>query len=296
MCSSLSSKTTPRCEGVDSDAGEITQQPSGISIPRLEPAEGVPLSGRSRSILESRRRENLILLALVFILTPLLWATGAAEDPWEDCISSDPDRSIRGCTQIIVRGKDETEISRASAHYNRGLAYDKKGDIDRAIDDYSKAIAGNPKLSVAHNDRATLYWRKGEIALALADLDKAIAIDTKNDAAYNNRGNVYYHKRDFDRAIADFGKAISIEPNNSAAYNNRGNAYYKKDDADRAIADYTKAIDLSPEDYEFYDNRGRGYEMKGSKEQAIADYRRALTFNPSLQTSIDSLKRLGVTP
>ena len=128
-----------------------------------------------------------MVLPLVFALVMLLWATGAWADPYEDCFqSADLERKIRGCTQVIERGKRESRENRATAYTNRGLAYYDKGEVDRAI----------------------------------ADFDKVIALDPNNADAYSNRGNAYDEKGEFDRAIADFRRALEIDPSNQLAKNN----------------------------------------------------------------------------
>jgi len=77
---------------------------------------------------------------LVVALALTLSATGAWADPWDDCAHADPDRSIRGCTQIIERGKRESRKNRAVAYTNRAMAYHDKGEVDRGI------AAGSLKL------------------------------------------------------------------------------------------------------------------------------------------------------
>ena len=41
------------------------------------------------------------------------------------------------------------------AYHNRGDAYGLKGDIDRAISDYTKAIELNPNYAPAYNSRGS---------------------------------------------------------------------------------------------------------------------------------------------
>jgi tetratricopeptide (TPR) repeat protein len=61
--------------------------------------------------------------------------------------AADRDLAIRGCTEVI------RDNPRASwAYYGRGNAYDAKGEIDRAIADYNKAI---------ESTRTTRPWRNG---------------------------------------------------------------------------------------------------------------------------------------
>jgi tetratricopeptide (TPR) repeat protein len=49
----------------------------------------------------------------------------------------------------------------AWAYDNRGLAYYRKGDYDKAISDYSNAIETNPKLAKPYNNRGLAYYYKG---------------------------------------------------------------------------------------------------------------------------------------
>ncbi|MFA9476195.1 MAG: tetratricopeptide repeat protein, partial [Filomicrobium sp.] len=55
---------------------------------------------------------------------------------------------------------------------------------------------------------------------AIADYTKAIALDPKDANFYYNRGVAYEKKSDKDQAIADFRKALEINPSDQAAKNN----------------------------------------------------------------------------
>ncbi len=77
-----------------------------------------------------------------------------------------------------------------------GVAYTHKGEYDRAIDDYNKAIEINPKNSMAYNNRGFVYdIHKGEYDKAINDYNKAIEINPKDDMAYTDRGNAYYNHK-----------------------------------------------------------------------------------------------------
>ena len=100
---------------------------------------------------------------LVFALALTLWATGAWADRYSDCNqSADPDRRIRGCTQVIERGKRESREDRSFAYTNRGNAYDDKGEVERAIADYTKAIALDPNYAINYINRGYTYEKKGD--------------------------------------------------------------------------------------------------------------------------------------
>jgi tetratricopeptide (TPR) repeat protein len=62
-----------------------------------------------------------------------------------------------------VRHDPSARIPRyARAYLNRSLTYSEKGDYDRAIVDYSKIIEINPQDACAHYDRGVAYVKKGE--------------------------------------------------------------------------------------------------------------------------------------
>ena len=130
---------------------------------------------------------------------------------------------------------------------NRGAAYERKGDIDKAIADFTKAVEVNPKSARAYDFRGALYSKRNERDLAIADFEKAIAINPKYVNAYNNRGIVYGRKGEIEKAIADYTTAMEIDPKYTWAYNNRGLAYGRKGEIDKALADFDKAIELDPE-------------------------------------------------
>ena len=73
-----------------------------------------------------------------------------------------------------TRPSDSTR--NAPAYLNRGFAYGKKGDLDRAIADYDEAIRLDPKCAVYHLNRGDTYRLKGEYDKALADYEETLAL------------------------------------------------------------------------------------------------------------------------
>ena len=182
-----------------------------------------------------------LVLALVLALS----ATGAWGDMYDDCVQDKAlDRKIRGCTQVIERGKQESRENRAIAYFHRGFAYEGKGDNEQAIGDFTKAIALDPNDAKAHYNRGVVYAWKGELDRAIADSTKAIAINSNIAPAYALRGVAYESNGELGRAIGDYTKAIAINPNVALAYTIRGHAYEKTGDKEQAIADYRKALEI----------------------------------------------------
>ena len=161
----------------------------------------------------------------------------------------------------------------AIAYNNCGIAYDDKGEVDRAIENYTKSIEFKPDFDHVYFNRGGAYKGENNYDHALKDFTKAINLNPNFAGAYNHRGVVYLDKGDYDLAIADFTKAIDLKPDFIAeVYYNRGLAYHKKDEIDKALKDYTKAIDLKPDFVsEVYYNRGRVWLHLRKWENAKSD-------------------------
>ena len=193
------------------------------------------------------------------------------------------DQAIDACSDLLALvDKDPTTDSdfKSVTYHNRGLAYGNKGDFDRAIADFNKAIELNPNSNEAYNSRGIAYSSKGDFNSAIADFSKAIKLNPNSAEAYSIRGLAYIRQENFDHAIADFNKAIELNPNSNEAYNTRGVAYSKKGNFDHAIADFNKAIELNPNSNEAYNSRGIAYSSKGDFNSAIADFSKAIEIAP----------------
>ncbi|MDR1112987.1 MAG: tetratricopeptide repeat protein [Bacteroidales bacterium] len=149
---------------------------------------------------------------------------------------------------------DEEKRKRAAELLIQGNAYYAKGDYDKAIEDYSKAIDLMPDDVEAYNYRGNAYALKCDYDKAIEDFSKAIELKPNDAEAYNYRGVAYRKKGDYDKAIEDYSKAIELEPDDAGAYYIRGSVYYEKGDHDKAIEDYNKSIELKPDYATAYNN------------------------------------------
>lgn len=186
-------------------------------------------------------------------------------------------------------------FDRAIAHFDRAIelapgnplalchranAWGSKGETDRALVDLDAAIRLAPDNPVPYRDRGMLWRRNGALDRALTDLDRAIRLGFADAAAYNERGLVWYTMSGHDRAMADFDRAIKLDPSLVTAYLNRGIALRNKGDLDRAIADFDTAIRIDPGLAAAYYQRGHARSEKQDFEHANADYARARELEP----------------
>jgi len=131
----------------------------------------------------------------------------------------------------------------SAVYYNRGQAYFRKGDYNKAINDFTKSLAIKPHYSTYYN-RGLAHWNNGSPKQAIVDYTSAIEMQPSNSNAYCNRGVVYFENRMTEQAISDFNKALDINPRDAIAYNGRSHAYYSLGKIDLALEDANKAISL----------------------------------------------------
>jgi len=132
------------------------------------------------------------------------------------------------------------------AYFNRATVFDESSNIQLAIKDYSKLIRLNPKAD-AFNNRGWEYYKSGDMKSAMLDYDKAILLDSTFSKAYFNRASIKVSSGDFTGAIEDYNSLLRMYANDKNAYYYRGKAYLQTKDTINACKDWKKAAELGNE-------------------------------------------------
>jgi tetratricopeptide (TPR) repeat protein len=184
--------------------------------------------------------------------------------------------------QVVRHLKDGSTSEEALAANDRGVASFKKGEVDKAIADFTEAIRLNPKVVSAYVNRALAANTKGQLERALADCDAAIQLDPKLAVAYSVRGVAWERKDEHDKAIADCDQAIHLDPKLENAFVARAAAWLNKGELDKSLADCDQVIRLDANDPMAYVTRGRVWFNKGALDKVLADDNEAIRLNPRL--------------
>lgn len=156
---------------------------------------------------------------------------------------------------------------------HRGVVYVSLGRVERGLDDLNQAVALAPESAAPYEARARAYNAAGAFQRAVADCDTALRLQPGLANALFSRGIAYDGLEDYDRAIEDFTEVARLYPKGgSGAYNNRGMSYAKRGQTDRAIEDFDEALALDPNLAGAYFNRGQAYYLKGNMDRALADF------------------------
>ena len=114
-------------------------------------------------------------------------------------------------------------------------------DFQKAIQDYSIAIATNAKDTGALSGRAIAYEAIGRDLLAVQDLSALIKVNPKSAFAFERRATIYFRMEEFARAGSDYAAAAFLDPKNAAAlyglgFTQRMDRFNPPESADRNIA------------------------------------------------------------
>ena len=111
-------------------------------------------------------------------------SAAALADDKSDCLNDkDRELQIKACSAIL-----QHDAKDAIAYYKRGVAYQFKGDLDRAIADYNKAIELRPSDARAYESRGSAYASKGVYTNAVADVTKASELAARKKARKSKNG------------------------------------------------------------------------------------------------------------
>ena len=138
----------------------------------------------------------------------LAGAAPAAADSEEDCFSTDTERRISGCTDLIDRNAlDPGDMS--LAYSLRALAFSLKGQFERAIRDYDASIQLDPDSATALNNRAWAYFKSGAPEKGEEDVARSLAIEPESPYSLDTRAHIAQSLGDTESALKDYQRAIN---------------------------------------------------------------------------------------
>jgi len=88
--------------------------------------------------------------------------------------------------------------------------YFRQKDYHKAITFLNTAIKHSPQNAIAFTMRGKAYQKLGEVDKALKEYNNAISIDNTLGEAYYSRGSLWIHLRKKEKACSDFDIAISL--------------------------------------------------------------------------------------
>ena len=150
-----------------------------------------------------------------------------------------------------------------------------KNDYVTAATDYEKYLAQKPDDAMAHFDLGYVYTAQKEKDKAVAEYRKAIALDPKMAQAYLNLG-ISLLADDAKAAIAPLQKATELNYDYAQGHYLLGTAEERAGQPANAVKEYTIAVKLDPNDYPGHIALARAELAAGNARAAEPEFREAL--------------------
>jgi tetratricopeptide (TPR) repeat protein len=226
-----------------------------------------------------RAGRKTIVAALCLAVVLLAGATYSRNMVWKDDVTLWSD--------VVAKSPNK-----ARGYNNLGIGYQKRKEMDRAMEMYRKATTLTPVFIDAYYNLGftylfqnqpdqgyynigIFYALKGRYEDALSNYTKALAANPGFAKAYNSRGLLYASAGRYDEALSDYNKAISADPSSAPARNNRGVLYAANGRPAEALEDLDRAIALDPGYADAYYNRGVVLARSARNDRAASDFREA---------------------
>jgi tetratricopeptide (TPR) repeat protein len=133
----------------------------------------------------------------------------------------------------------------AYALSNRGLYYQETGQTEKALEDFTRAVALEDDIH-ALLGKATILRKKGRYDEALADINRILIKEPKNLYALNAKANVFFARQQYQEAVQVYSTGLVTYPRDISMLANRAASYYYLRQYDAGIADLVLAEQINP--------------------------------------------------
>ena len=108
----------------------------------------------------------------------------------------------------------KTSPSSPQNRNNLGDLYGRRGDLERSVEEFKKAIELKPGYADAYHNLGNTYQQMGRVEEAIENYQKAIEFNPQLWQSYQNLGAIYFEQGEYELAEECFQEAIKINPTN----------------------------------------------------------------------------------
>jgi Flp pilus assembly protein TadD len=175
------------------------------------------------------------------------------------------------------------------AHYNLGLDFAERGDLEAGIAQYRKAIEINPAYVEALDNLGNALVKQGRFEDGLAQYQKALEINPDFTHARYNLGTALLAEGNLDEAIVQYKEILENDPDDSLVRNSLGDVLVQQGKLDEAVTQYRKVLEDNPDDEEARFKLGNVLFNQGKLKEAIVQYRQVLEIKPDYAEAQNNL-------
>ena len=220
------------------------------------------------------------------------------------------------------------EDAQGLSHYITAVYCEDIGDIDRAIQEYRKALESDTRSSLLHLNLASAFIKKNDIPSAVLELKQSInlspdavephailalvyttqnkadlaaqeyalalknasKLEPENIEIYKSLGAIYLQQHKLREAESIFKLIVGLDPLDAQAHFYLGSIYYELKDYTTTEKEFNAALKLKPDYHEALNSLGYFYlEQDRNVDKAGGLIKKALSFDPENGAYVDSL-------
>ena len=153
-----------------------------------------------------------------------------------------------------------------------------------------KASPSDPKT---HNNLGDYYARNGNLQKAAEEFSRAIELSPGYPDAHHNLANIFRQAGKVEEAEKYYLKAAELNPALWQSYQNIAAIHYDQQDFETAEKYTLKAIEVYPDNPQLYANLAVVYRSEGNNEQALQAFRKTLELEPTNEVALQGIKDLS---
>ena len=174
-------------------------------------------------------------------------------------------------------------------YYGLADSLDKRGQVEPAIEAYSRAVTLRGDYVEAHHNLGLLLVRQQRHTEAINHYKQALKADPQNAGLHEDIGVALSEQGKTDEAIGQYHSAVEIDPNKATVYDHLGTAYVGLNQLPTALQYYSRAVELDPKDPVSRNNLANVLAMTGQAEKAVGHYEMVLRIQPGDPETLSNL-------
>jgi tetratricopeptide (TPR) repeat protein len=147
---------------------------------------------------------------------------------------------------LLQHGLEVTEDN-YDARRNLGFTFYLKGQMDKALSQFQKAVRLRPDAAEAYDHLGITYYGKGQVDEAIPHFQEALRLKPDYADAHYNLGVLFYQQGRTNDAIRQFQETIRWQPDHAEAHHNLGVMLGLIGQTDEAIRLFQEALRLKPD-------------------------------------------------
>ena len=169
---------------------------------------------------------------------------------------------------VSCQSGDSPQTRQARWHNNQGVVYMDQHNYSRGRDEFSRAVALDPRYANGFANLGIAYYSLGKYDSALVALQSALKADAQHPHAQYTLGLIYLAQgKEYDKALQAFSAVLKRDGDDPLVHYYLGRVREKLGQAEEGAASFRQAIRLDPHNVSAYYALAQLLRQQGKQEE-----------------------------